>query len=360
MYSLGHNDSVLAEMPYGPSLVLVRRLALALLAALPLAAASARAATLVDAAGRTVEVPDRAERVFAAGPPAAVALFAVAPGHLLGWVSAPGAEAQAFLDPRYRDLPATGRLTGSSGNVELDEVRELAPDLIVDIGTVDPRYAAIAGTVQGELGVPYVLLDGSLDATPDLLRTLGRLTGAGERAEALAALAERTLADIDAGLAGRSGPPPRVYYGRGDGLTTGKAGSINVESIVRVGAANVAAALGSGGLVAVTPEQLIGWDPDVIVTQEPDFARALLAEPRWQALRAVREHRVHLAPSLPWGWIEGPPGINRLIGLRWLAAVLYPDRFVPPTAEQVSAFYTLAYGATPTAAQLDALLAAQP
>jgi len=36
---------------------------------------------------------------------------------------------------------------------------------------------------------------------------------------------------------------------------------------------------------------------------------------------------VHLSPKLPFGWVDFPPTVNRLIGLWWLAKILYPDLF---------------------------------
>ena len=39
----------------------------------------------VDSAERQVEVPDRIERVIAAGPPASVLMTIVAPEKLIGW-----------------------------------------------------------------------------------------------------------------------------------------------------------------------------------------------------------------------------------------------------------------------------------
>ena len=42
------------------------------------------------------------------------------------------------------------------------------------------------------------------------------------------------------------------------------------------------------------------------------------------AVRAVREGRLHCAPSLPFGWLDGPPGVNRLPGLPWLLSRLHP------------------------------------
>ena len=52
--------------------------------------ADALTRTFVDDAGRTVEIPETIGSVMAAGPPAAVLLYALAPERMVGRVSAPG------------------------------------------------------------------------------------------------------------------------------------------------------------------------------------------------------------------------------------------------------------------------------
>jgi iron complex transport system substrate-binding protein len=150
-----------------------------------------------------------------------------------------------------------------------------------------------------------------------------------------------------------------VYYARGPrGLETGRAGAINVESLARLGARNVAGeGLGGGNLVTVSFEQVLAWDPDVIVTIDAAFAAAAAADPLWSRLRAVREGRLHVAPSLPFPWLDFPPSVNRLIGLRWLGHVLYPTRFTDDLRAEARAFYTTFYHRTPVDRQLDALMA---
>ena len=60
---------------------------------------------------------------------------------------------------------------------------------------------------------------------------------------------------------------------------------------------------------------------------------------------------------MPFGWIDFPPSINRLIGLRWLARILYPQAFPEDLRPIVRDFYTRCYHQTPTEAQLDQLAA---
>lgn len=323
------------------------------------ALAQARAREIIDDAGRRVTVPVRVARVFAAGPPASIALFALAPDTLLGWTS-PWREAEkAFVDARWANLPVTGRLTGRGGTANLETVLALRPDLILDYGSVAPIYVSLADRVQAQAGVPVVLLDGRFDAIAASFRTLGRILGRATEGNALAAYADAVLGGLDRRIAAiPEAARPRVYYGRGpNGLQTGLAGSINVETLERVRARNVAAALGSGGLATVTIEQILLWDPEVVVTTDPTYFAFVQRDPLWRSVAALRAGRVHLSPPHPFGWIDFPPGPNRLIGVRWLARVLYPGSFPEDLREQVAAFYARFYHRRPTEPQLDAMLA---
>ena len=82
-----------------------------------------------------------------------------------------------------------------------------------------------------------------------------------------------------------------------------------------------------GGLANVSIEQVLVWNPDVIVTIDQEFAATVRNDPSWAAVKAVRDNRVHLSPKMPFGWVDFPPSVNRLIGLWWLAKILYPERF---------------------------------
>jgi iron complex transport system substrate-binding protein len=189
------------------------------------------APAFVDAAGRSVALSSQVTRVFAAGPPASVMLYAVAPEKMLGWARAPSDAAKDYLAAPYRDLPTRGMLTGRGNTASLEQVVSLHPDLILDCGELDPTYASLADRVQRQTGVPYVLLNGAFSETAPTLRALGRLLGVEARAARLAAFADDTqgaIAELVRNQTGRS----RVYYGRGaKGLETGRVGSITTELI---------------------------------------------------------------------------------------------------------------------------------
>src|SRR6185503_17114483 len=121
---------------------------LAVILTLLLAATVADARTVADSAGRKVEVPDKVERVFAAGPPASILLYMLAPEKMTGWPNPPTAEERLFIAAPYRDLPALGRLTGRGGTANIEVVLKSKPDLILDFGSVRETYASLADNVH--------------------------------------------------------------------------------------------------------------------------------------------------------------------------------------------------------------------
>src|SRR5581483_6761981 len=109
-------------------------------------------------------------------------------------------------------------------------------------------------------------------------------------------------------------------------------------------------------LVNVSFEQVLQWNPDVIVTLDPAFYESVFTHPLWRALPAVRARRVYLAPSLPFGWFDRPPSANRLIGVKWLLAVLYPEHARIDLRAEARRFYRLFYHVQLSDAQVEELL----
>lgn len=317
-------------------------------------AAPAAAAEFTDSAGRIVALPQRVAKVMAASPTAEVLVYALAPNKLAGWTRG---QAGRGLPARYARLPVVGRLTGPNPTATAATVMRIRPDLIVDSGMVTAERIAFADQLSRATGTPYILLDNSIERTPAMLRALGHILRVDAHAGDLATFAEHS---IDA-LRGRLliQPPSkrvRVYYGRGpNGLETGLPGSPAAAAIDEAGAINVATRLGRGERVVVTRAQLQQWNPDVIIAQERSFFEMLHRDPSWRNLAAVRSKRVFLAPSQPFGWIDEPPGVNRLIGLYWLSVLLYPSETLEDVRGQVQDFYDKFYGVKLTDAQVEAI-----
>jgi iron complex transport system substrate-binding protein len=281
------------------------------------------------------------------------------PEALTGWPRALRPEERDYIAAPYRDIPETGRLTGRGGEANLERVLEIQPDLIIDFGSVRDTYVDLANRVQEQTGIPYILIDGRFENTPEALRLLGEALGVPDRGEELAADVEATFARIDAILDDvPEQDRPRVYLARGpEGLETGMKGSINTEIIERAGGRNVADDGGATrGLVQASMEQVIVANPDTIVTWDPIFYGKVFDDPLWQGIDAVRDGRVYLSPTAPFGWIDRPPSLNRMMGLIWMAGLLYPDEWQGDLREDTRAFYKLYYHVDLSDEELERLL----
>jgi iron complex transport system substrate-binding protein len=304
-------------------------------------AGAAWGATVIDATGRSVDVPEHVARVLPAGPPAAILLAALAPDLMLGWTSPVSDNARALLSPEAARLPQVPRLTGRDDAT--DKIAALKPDLILDYGTIAPRYIDLAKATQQRTGIPTVLLDGSLAEVPRVFRLLGSILHREERAETLARFTEALLA-----MTKKPDAAMRVICARGtDGLTLAAPGTDLGETFTRAGWQLVAPS-GQGPSRQASIDDIRALDPDVIVFTDPSMRTTLAQSEGWRSLRAVRDGHAVVAPSMPFGWLDEPPSINRLLGLAWLGGA--DPRTLAAT------FNAVVYGRALTAAQLDAVV----
>lgn len=298
-------------------------------------------ATVVDATGRSIEVPERIAHVLPAGPPATVLLAALAPDLMLGWASPVSDSMRALLAPDATNLPQVPRLTGRDDVTE--KIKTLKPDLILDYGTIAPRYIDLAKTTQQRTGIATILLDGSLSEIPRTFRLLGGIFHREERAERLATFTEAMLA-----LSKKPAMPLRVVCARGpQGLTLVAPGTDLAAAFTQAGWQLVAPA-GQGPLRLATVDDIRILDPDVVVFTDPAMLATFAQSETWKSVRAVRDGHAYVVPAMPFGWLDEPPSINRLLGLAWLGG---GD---PRTLAAL--FNAAVYGRALTTSQLNALL----
>lgn len=300
-----------------------------------------------DSAGREVEVPLEITRAASAGSLANIMLYAVKPEVLTGWSSAPPDTAQKYMEARYRDLPAYGNFHGGADSFNREALMASAPDVIIDAGEWDEAYKAELDALQAQTGIPVILIGSDLDRTPEAYRMLGDLLGEEARGEALAAYCEEVLTDAKEKAASLPEEDRlRVYYGQDDGLSTMLRGTIHAQIFELVGGV-VAADAGSvqvqkgGGMVSM--EQLMVWDPDVILFASGSVYDIAAEDPVWNTLTAIRTGRYYEIPAEPYNWLGRPPGPNRIIGVRWLGNLLYPELFAYDIEQEVRTYFRLFY-----------------
>jgi iron complex transport system substrate-binding protein len=287
--------------------------------------------TITDMADRTVVVPSEIKSVLCTSPPSTMLVYMVAPDRLAGWNFLPEIE---YIPEKYAALPVVGGWFGKeTGNYE--DFISRHPDIVVEGYTTDGGAArATIAERQEKMGsIPVVAVEDTTNATgySEPIKFMGDLLGEEEQAEAMITFYEGVLATVTERVASiPDDERVRVYYAEGPkGLATDPTGSQHSELIELCGAINIAdCALTPGmGMTEVSMEQIISWDPDVILAGDPGFYATVRTDPLWQDITAVKTDRVYLIPRTAFCWFDRPPGINRIIGIPWTAKVLYPDLF---------------------------------
>jgi iron complex transport system substrate-binding protein len=144
-------------------------------------------------------------------------------------------------------------------------------------------------------------------------------------------------------------------YVAGTGIFKTFAGDFFQTFMVRsAGGVSVSEQL-TGGKVGVSPEQVLIWNPDVIIltSYTLDTVSDVLANPKLQNVAAVRDHRVYVMPRYVVSWDMPVP--ESFLGTMWLAHKLYPDQVRFDMSAEITQFYQQFYGFTVPAADLAAL-----
>lgn len=312
--------------------------------------------TITDMAGRTVQIPERIDSIYATGQPGVVMLYTTAPDQLMGWCL-PLQESEAdFIEPQYLSLPVLGLMQGSNNSANREEILRRAPNVLLTIEVIDDTTIAEVDRLQELLGIPIVMGDIALAQLPDCYRMVGELTGETDRAETLATYCETTIAEAET-IRNSIAPNDQksVYYCQGStGLQTAPKGTPHSEIIDLVGGENIINLPGnSGGRVNVNMEEILSADPEVIILSysvghtdtrgQEMFKLMTQGQAGWNNVKAVRNDNVYPTPCLPYNWLDIPPSANRMIGISWLGHLLYPEQYDFDLREKVEEFYQLFY-----------------
>ena len=319
---------------------------------------------ITDMAGRKVTVPaaEDIESVFSTGPVAAIFMYMVAPDKLLGWNYELNDVEKSIILEKYHDLPNFGM--GDAINYEA--VIAANPTIALNCGKINDAMVSDCDALSKSLGIPVIAVDNELNNSAEAFRFMGELLGVEVHAEELAEYSEKIFTDIASLADIPEDEKVSVYFGNGeDSLETAPRGSQHAQILDAVNVTNVAdLELGDGSRVQISAEQLLAWNPDVIVVNgEPkadksgnSAAEDILSNPDYASLKAVQDNKVYGTPNAPFSWVDRPAGPNRLIGMRWLSAVVYPEYIKCDVNEEIREFFNLFYHVDLSDEQLENVL----
>lgn len=317
--------------------------------------------TFTDSAGRVVQIPTNITRIAPSGSLAQVFLLPLCPDKLVGLSGKFTDDQKKYINQKYWNLPVFGQFYGKNVNLNIEALAAAKPQIIIDIGEKKGTEKQDMDGIQKQTGIPVIFVEATLDTMPKAYQTLGDILGEQTQAKKLSDYVKQTLSDAKTKSASiPASKKVKVYYGLGTtGLQTNPKGSIHADVLDRVGAINVADvtdSTGAGG-VTVSMEQVMQWSPDVMIFDPQSVYSKVSTDPLWKDLTAVKNKKVYEVPMGAYNWMGRPPSVNRILGIKWLGNLLYPNVYKYNMVQEAQKFYQLFYNCKLTDAQAKQLMA---
>ncbi len=308
--------------------------------------------TVVDALGRTVELPEPPQRIVITGKALimivdAAYMFPDASNRIaaLGIASQGTGNFSELIEPDYASKAVLQQDAGA------EQVAAIHPDLVI----LKSYLAETVGAPIEALNIPVVYVDFE---TPEQyerdLAILGKIFQDEDRAQQIIGYYQEKVAAIQNAWANLA-TKPRVlmlYHSDKDGVVAFNVPPmtwIQTQMVELAGGQPVwASANPAKGWTTVTLEQIAAWDADQIFIisynkNSSEVVSALKNDPQWQALRATKEGHLYAFPADLYSWDQ--PDSRWILGLTWLATRLHPDVFTETDiVQEAEDFYQVLYG----------------
>lgn len=311
--------------------------------------ASGQMTEFTDSLGRTVTVPEQITEIAISGPLSQVYILPLAGDLLVGVSNAFAEDARSYLPEEILDKTEIGQLYGGKREMDLEALLAADPDVVIDIGQAKGAMAEDFDALTDQTGIPFIHIDADVSTAADAYRTLGKLLNREEKAEELALWCETTYQntlELMEKVDGNNARKTLLYCLGEKGTNVIAEGSFHAQ-IVNLMSENIAViedVVSSGDGNQVDLEQILLWDPDVIVFAYDSCYDTVEGSAQWQNSRAVMQGSYYEAPYGPYGWLSSPPAVQSYLGMLWLGAVLYPEYISYDLQEEVTAYYELFYG----------------
>lgn len=300
--------------------------------------------TFTDDCGREVSLPAELTQVVSSGALAQIMIYAIAPDSLMATPGKWSREARHYVPEKYWDLPEIGSFFGSH-DLNYEEVAKLSPQVVVDVGEDKPDMKADLEDITSKTGVPAVHITANYNDLDQAFDRLGELFGRTEEGKKLSEYCSEAYEDVEKTMDKVRKKKTVMYCTQEDGLNVIAKDSYHSQVIDLIGD-NVSelsdpSSQGSGNEVNL--EQMMLWDPEVIIFAPGSYYDYVSDDPGWAPLRAIKSGRYYEVPFGPYNWMGSPPSSNRLLGMLWMAKLLYPKQADFDMKDRTKTYYELFY-----------------
>lgn len=280
--------------------------------------------------------------VFGASPPATYFLYSLNPDLIAGINYTFVNRELEYLKKDMNKLPLIGGWFGQGNTPNFETLIKVNPDLVVT-WNFNNSFKKVDDKLHSLGFKTFSININSLEDYTKAYKDLGLTLGLKSRAEQLSLYTKKSLDELKS-LKKRVKEKKSVYYAEGaDGLQTECDSSVHADLIEYVGAINPHKCPNKAGFgrERISLEQLIIYDPDIIITQEENFYKNVYKDEKMLQLKAVKNRNIYFIPKSPFSWFDRPPSFMKILGAQWLGNIVYKDIYNIDIEKRVKEFYKL-------------------
>jgi iron complex transport system substrate-binding protein len=307
-----------------------------------LAAGSDTARLFTDDSGREVAFPAQVDTLVPSGAYAQLILATLCPDKFIALSSGFSTTQKKYFPESLTELPVFGRYYGKNADMNYEYLIDANPDVLLDAGTWSDTMADDMQNLQDQVGIPCAFVRADTPVLATAYRRLGEAVGCEARAEELASYIDRVFAFAAEHQAEVAARDIKVLYSTGAyGYQVKESGGIHAYALDMIGLNNVAV-LEDANSTEVSPEQVLLWQPDVVLlSQEFGFYDSIWTDGTWTEINAVKNKQVYEVPYEPYEWLDRPPSVQLVLGLQWLGNLLCPDIYDYDMVDCAREFFSL-------------------
>lgn len=311
-----------------------------------------------DMLGTKIEIK-KVEKIHAATPTLLYSLYAIDKDKIAGLNFPFNQDEAKYIDEKIVNLPVLGGWFGQGRVPNSEMILQTKPDVILLSDSTKKMGEKKLKSSLGNIDVPLVYLkSNTLEELVLSFSYIGKLVDKEERAKELENYGNESL-NLAKEIAKKVDKKPKVYYAEGNnGLLTDCNTSIHSELINLASGDNVhkCQATNSFGKEAINFEQVLNYNPEIILVYEKEFYKNIYKDKKWQLIDAVKNKKVYFLPKGPFSWFDRPPSFMRLLGLKYVISILHPDLYELDIYEESKKFYKLFLDLDLNDSQIDDIL----
>jgi len=290
-------------------------------------AAGFESVTITDSTGKALTLTS---------PPHRIACLYAFCGHVVTMLDR-GSDMVAIVNGLKKDLLLRRIVPGikhipipaKGGIISIEALLKTKPDIVF----LKPETAVITAEIKKleRFNLPYFVAGyHSMKEQMVIIEMMGKAIGRHEKACAYTRYYRRIIDNVRS----RTEHIPvdkkvRLYHSVNEAHRTDAPGSIEADWTNATGVVNVSVGTslrGKGDKSFADIEQILIWNPDVIIVNEDGVDQKILTDKKWSPIKAVQNNKVFSIPVGISRWGH-PGGLETPLAILWTAKTVYPDLF---------------------------------